>query len=185
MKNSKQYNIRALSLCSLFCSLIILGAYVRLPFPIPVTLQLLFTNTAALLLGKKWSWVPPLLYLTLGLAGLPVFTSGGGVSSVLSLSFGYCVGFIPGSLVAGIISDKDAGARSLTLASICNLACVYLCAVVHYLLLCNIYLSEDISITYAIYVCVLPFLFADIAKLAVSVILAKKLRRHIKKQPTT
>ena len=151
----------------------------------PVTLQLLFTNTSALLLGKKWSWVPPLLYLTLGLAGLPVFTSGGGVSSVLSLSFGYCVGFIPGSLVAGIISDKDAGARSLTLASICNLACVYLCAVVHYLLLCNIYLSEDISITYAIYVCVLPFLFADIAKLAVSVILAKKLRRHIKKQPTT
>ncbi|MBQ2863503.1 MAG: biotin transporter BioY, partial [Clostridia bacterium] len=121
MKNSKLCDTRAISLCSLFCSLIILGAYVRLPFPVPVTLQLLFTNTSALLLGKKWSWVPPLLYLTLGLAGLPVFTSGGGVSSVLSLSFGYCVGFIPGSLVAGIISDKDAGARSLTLASICNL----------------------------------------------------------------
>ena len=184
MKNSKQYNIRALSLCSLFCSLIILGAYIRLPFPIPVTLQLLFTNTAALMLGKRWGWIPPLLYLALGLAGLPVFTTGGGVSSVLSLSFGYSVGFIPGALVAGMISDKGGSTRSLALASLCNLSCVYLCATLHYLLLCNIYLAEDISITRAIYVCILPFIAADIAKLAVSIILASKLRSRIKIQPT-
>ncbi len=167
-------------LSSLFCSLTVLGAYLKIPFPIPVTLQLLFTNTAALLLGARWGCLSSVLYLALGIAGLPVFSSGGGIASFVSPTFGFALGFIPGAFLSGVINEKSSGMKSAVIASAANIACVYLCGTVYYLLICNLYFSEATTLSYALSVCVLPFILPDIAKCAVSVLLYKKLNKHIK-----
>lgn len=164
----------------MFCALIILGTYIRIPFPIPLTLQLLFTNTAALLLGAKWGCVPSLLYVMCGVAGLPVFVSGGGVASILSPTFGFTLGFIPGSLLAGVISERGKSKSALAVASAINMLCVYLCGVLHYLLISNFYLAAPTSVIYATTVCVLPFIIPDSVKCGVSVLLYTKLKKHIK-----
>lgn len=45
---------KKLILCSLFSSLIAIGAFIKVPIPVvPFTLQFLFTNLAGLLLGRK------------------------------------------------------------------------------------------------------------------------------------
>lgn len=113
---------------ALFVTLIAIGAFIRIPLPVcPFTLQLLFTTLAGLLLGPIQGALTVLLYVALGLAGLPVFTAGGGPAYVFQPTFGYLLGFIAGSWVAGSIAGPLARwTRKRVLAAVyANLAVVY------------------------------------------------------------
>lgn len=46
---------------------------------VPFTLQYLFTMLAGLLLGSKRGTISVVAYMLLGLAGLPIFSEGGGL----------------------------------------------------------------------------------------------------------
>jgi len=111
------------------------------------------------------------------MSGLPVFSSGGGIGSIFSLSFGFVLGFIPGAFFAGMISERSKETKTLALASAVDLACVYLCGTVYFILLKSLYFAEQTSASYALSVCVLPFVIPDIAKLALSIVLSKKLKK--------
>ena len=183
MKSSNHFQSRTSKLVTsaLFCALIILGTYIRLPFPIPITLQLVFTNVSALLLGAKWGAVPSLLYLACRLIGIPVFSYGGfsfdgGVAGVLSVSFGFVVGFAAGAFLASLINDRAKFKHKDVVASAVNLLCVYLFGTVHYAILCNFYLLEQTTLSELIYVCIIPFILPDIIKLWASIILYRKLK---------
>ena len=81
-------------LYALFAVLIGVGAFIKLPISIvPVTLQTLFVILAALILKEKAVY-SVLLYIGIGLLGIPVFASGGGISYVLVPSFGYLIGML-------------------------------------------------------------------------------------------
>ncbi len=85
-----------------FSALTAVGAFVKLPLgPVPVSLQSLFVILAGLMLGPKAGAMSQLVYLLLGLSGLPVFTSGGGPGYVLMPSFGYLLGYVLAAWVAG------------------------------------------------------------------------------------
>ena len=74
-----------LILCSLFAALCAIGAFIKVPLAwLPITLQTFFSTLAGLLLGKKWGTVSVVVYLLLGLIGLPIFTQGGGIGYVQS-----------------------------------------------------------------------------------------------------
>ena len=91
--------------CGLFTALIAVGAFIKVPVPVvPFTLQYLFTMLAGLLLGAKRGAIAVLAYMLLGLAGLPIFTEGGGLWYVLKPSFGYIIGFVLGTYVTGRIA---------------------------------------------------------------------------------
>ena len=65
---------------ALFTALIAAGAFIRIPVPVcPFTLQFLFTTLAGVLLGSRKGAAAVGVYVILGLAGLPIFTSGGGI----------------------------------------------------------------------------------------------------------
>ena len=67
---------RALILTALFAALTAVGAFLRIPFPIaPITLQVFFTAMAGVLLGPRYGALSQLVYVVLGLIGLPVFTA--------------------------------------------------------------------------------------------------------------
>lgn len=100
-------SVRNLSLTALFAALTAVGAFVRIPAPLaPITLQFFFTLTAGLLLGPKWGAGSQALYVAIGLLGLPVFTMGGGFSYVTQPTFGFLLGLIPASAVAGLLQKK-------------------------------------------------------------------------------
>ena len=70
---------RNLILTALFAALTAIGAFIRIPFAFSsITLQFFFTAMAGLLLGAKLGALSQLLYVVLGLVGVPIFAAGGG-----------------------------------------------------------------------------------------------------------
>lgn len=96
-----------LILTALFTALMIAGAFIRIPFPLlPVTLQTLFCALAGLILGPRLGALSMALYMALGLAGIPVFSQGGGITYVFNKSFGFIPGFIAGAYIIGKLSVR-------------------------------------------------------------------------------
>jgi biotin transport system substrate-specific component len=89
-------------LVALFAVLTAVGAFVRVPLPVPFTLQVPAALLAGVALGPWLGAASQLAYLAVGLLGLPVFAGGGGPGYVLSPTFGFLGGFVAGACVAGL-----------------------------------------------------------------------------------
>ena len=147
-------------LCAMFSALISIGAFLKIPVPIvPFTLQFFFTTMAGLLLGAKLGFISVMIYVILGLAGVPVFASGGGIEYVLQPSFGYLIGFALGSFVTGKLSER----HSLLLANFAGLFVVYLLGMIYYALICNFYLNTPIGFVTLFVYCFVLAVPGDIA----------------------
>jgi biotin transport system substrate-specific component len=81
---------------------------VPLPFtPVPGTLQTLVVLLAGLFLGARAGAASQMLYLSIGLAGIPVFAlPGAGPGYLLGPTGGYLVGFTVAAWVTGWISGR-------------------------------------------------------------------------------
>lgn len=80
---------------ALFVALIIAGTFVRIPIGADYfTLQFLFTLLAGLVLGERLGALAVGAYVLMGLLGIPVFASGGGIGYLFQPTFGYLVGFV-------------------------------------------------------------------------------------------
>ena len=123
-----QNNTRYAAYTGLFTTLIILGAFIKIPVPvIPFTLQFLFVSLAGLLLGAKYGGLSVLLYAALGLIGLPVFTAGGGITYVLFPTFGYIIGFILAAFLTGLISSRmQPNTKNYMFAAFCGLMILHI-----------------------------------------------------------
>jgi biotin transport system substrate-specific component len=98
--------LKGFLLSAFFAVLTAVGAAFTIPTPlVPITLQTFFVLMSGLLLGPKYGPLSQVLYLAMGLAGLPVFAGGaGGIQRVLSPSFGFLVACPFASWTAGFLS---------------------------------------------------------------------------------
>ncbi len=105
----------------LFCLLTILGAMVRVPLPgtpVPMTLQTAVVLFAGVALGARLGAFSQLLYLAIGLVGVPVFAdSGAGPQYVFGATGGYLLGFLIVPIVAGWLTARSGGLKR-TLAAV-------------------------------------------------------------------
>jgi len=189
LKQKKSLNIREVILCALFTSLIAVGAFIKIPIPVvPFTLQFLFTNLAGLLLGKKLGSISVAVYIAVGLVGLPVFASGGGLGYVFYPSFGYLIGFLMGSYIAGYIIEKmhekskTSLLKAALLAGFANIAVVYAVGMIYYYFIANYYTHSPIGIWSLILYCFILAVPGDILICFVSAKLYKRLYPVIKKE---
>lgn len=181
---TKKRHTRDLILTALFTALIIIGSFIRVPVPVlPFTLQVLFTNLAALLLGSTYGALAVLAYVVLGLIGIPIFANGGGIGYIFYPTFGYLIGFIVGTYVAGKIVEnrKQNRTKIFLIASFVNLTIVYTFGMVYYFFISNFYLNNPIGVgALLIYCCLLP-IPGDILLCALSSVVAKRIRPIIEK----
>ena len=177
LKHSK-LTTKELVLIPLFSALICIGAFIKIPIGlIPVSLQSVFVLLAGLILGAKRGALAVLLYVLLGLAGLPVFTGGGGPQYVLSPTFGYLVGMIFAAAATGWIAQKT-GRRSAALnfaAAFSGLLLIYTFGVAWLYLIKNIYLGGSAPIVALIKAGFLVFLPADTFWCVVAAIVGKRM----------
>lgn len=104
MKNGSRFTLFELILTAIFIALTVLSARLNVAIgPIPITLQSLVVVLAGILLGPKRGWMVPALYLGMGLAGLPFFSTGGGLGYLFKPTFGFLIGFIPAAWSAGAV----------------------------------------------------------------------------------
>ena len=128
---------KQLVFCSLFTALIAVGAFIKIPVPVvPFTLQYLFTMLAGLILGPRLGTISVTAYMLLGLAGLPIFTEGGGLMYLAKPSCGFLLGLPLMAMVIGLLTrDLKAstlrghavrGMLRIALACVAGLAVLYL-----------------------------------------------------------
>ena len=165
--------------CGLFTALIAVGAFIKIPIPVvPFTLQYLFTMLAGLLLGSRLGTLSVISYMLLGLAGLPIFSEGGGIWYVFKPSFGYIIGFAVGTFVTGWIAEhmeKKTITRYL-IANLAGLFCVYAIGMIYYYIICNFVIDTPIAVGPLFLYCFVLAVPGDIALSILGAVVAKRVR---------
>ena len=170
---------KTLIYCSLFTALIAVGALIKIPVPVvPFTLQYLFTMLAGLLLGSRRGTISVVAYMLLGLAGLPIFSEGGGLWYVFKPSFGYIIGFCLGTYVTGRIAEhlKKKTVFRYLFANLSGLKVVYACGMIYYYIVCNYVINTPIGIWPLILYCFLLAVSGDIALCILGAVIARRVR---------
>lgn len=165
--------------CSLFTTLIAVGAFIRIPVPVvPFTLQFLFTTLAGLLLGSKKGTFSVIAYMLLGLAGLPVFSEGGGIWYIFKPSFGYIIGFCIGTCITGLIAERmtEKTIRGYIIAAFTGLLIVYAMGMAYYYVICNYVINTPIAVGPLFLYCFILAVPGDICLCILSAILAKRVK---------
>lgn len=163
----------------LFTGLTAIGAFLRIPLPVvPMTLQVFMFLLSGLLLPPRAALLSQAAYLLLGLAGVPIFAGGGGISYIVAPTFGYVAAQLPAAWATAWIAGKfRVSAASLFAASAAGIGILYfLGAFVLYLNL-NLLAQTKISVYETIKIGIIPFLLPDFLKACAAVFLAVKIRR--------
>jgi len=167
---NKKTKIYKLTTCALFAALMCIFGPMSVPIgPIPVSLTNLVIYFAIYLLGTRETLISYLVYLLLGTVGLPVFSGyAGGIGKLVGPTGGYLIGFIFMILISGIVhkvSHKKVIWTSLGMVA--GTAVAYLFGTAWF-----VYMMKN-EWSYALSVCVYPFIPFDLGKIVVAAILGK------------
>ena len=87
---------------ALSTTIMVVCAFITIPFYVPFTLQTFALFTIIGLFGTKRAFLSVSLYLLLGAVGLPVFSGfQGGPGALFGVTGGYLLGFLLTSLISG------------------------------------------------------------------------------------
>ena len=173
-----QLNTRKLTMIALLTAVLcVLGPWALvLPFsPIPFSLCTLGIYFAIMLLGVKAGTTSVLLYLLLGLVGLPVFTGfTGGPAKVFGPTGGYLVGYLFMALICGFVAERFAGKRVICFLGMC------LGTIVCYLF-GSIWMAYQLELSFgeAFFLGVLPYVPGDLVKIFVASSVSTTLRKYL------
>ncbi len=150
------------------------SAKVSIPFfPVPMTLQtfvIYFLAASSGMLGFSSA----LMYVTLGLAGLPIFAAGGGIGYISSPTFGFLYGMVIASLFIAYMAKnyfKD-NIFKILLSILIGATIIFGCGILH--------LSIFIGISKAVSLGLMPFLYSEILKIALAVFVTYALLKKTK-----
>lgn len=177
MATNSKSPLRSMVYAAMFGALTAVGSFMVIPLqPVPITLQTLFTGLAGALLGSSTGALSQIVYVLLGLIGLPVFAGGrAGMGTLFGPSGGYLIGFIIGAYVVGKIVEirPNAGWAWIAMALVAGNVVIYTLGTA------QLALVAHFSWLKAVLVGVVPFLIGDALKLGAATWLALKLRAHI------
>lgn len=170
----KKRNTKDMVLMALFTAILCVLAPMSLPIgPVPISLATFVIYFSLYFLGWKKGTVTCILYLLIGLVGLPVFSGfSGGVGKLAGPTGGYLIGYIFLALVTGMVIEKSYG-KNIRFSPVFCFAGMFLGTAVLYVFgtawFC---ISTGTSVAAALVTCVFPFIIGDLAKMFVAVILA-------------
>ena len=169
---------RELTLISLFAALIAVFSQIIIALPVtpvPINLATLAVMLVGALLGTKLSAICLVVYLAVGSIGIPVFTGfRGGVSALVGPTGGYLAGYLLMAVIIGFFAEKNFSTSSLAVGIALGTFVLYALGTAWFMFLTKRTLAESLMM------CVVPFLIGDTIKSAVAIMLAKRLKRHVK-----
>lgn len=163
---------RDMIMIALFATLTTVGAYISIPLgAVPFTFQTLFVMLSGLILGSKKGFMAMLVYVLMGLVGIPVFANGlAGIAIVFKPTFGYLIGFILASYVIGLVHEKTNHFVFYFIAPFIGLIVIYLVGVpyLYYIFNTIIYPETPINALTALKYGFFPFIVFDLIKAALA-----------------
>ena len=176
MKN--RFPIRQLVMCALFAALTAVCAQIQIPmWPVPVTLQVLPILLCAALMGPRYATLMTVVYLLMGLVGLPVFSGmGAGPGKLFGTTGGYLIGFIACAFVAALLMDR-LGRKwwQQVIAMAVGVLVCYVFGTAWFMLLSGTGLWQSLMW------CVIPFLLGDAVKIILAALLSVRLYEPMKR----
>ena len=136
---------------------------------VPITMQTLIVLLSGAYLGSKKGAISQLTYLTIGITGIPWFARGGGLSYILSPTFGYLVGFIPASYIVGLLIKENKSTFNIIKSFIIGNFFIYSFGILWLLRILD--LSK--SLTIGLY----PFIAGDILRIFLAIIILKNIKK--------
>lgn len=173
-----KHNTKALTLIGLMAAIIcVLSPFsIVLPIsPVPVTLSLMAIYFTAFILGMKRGVLSCLIYILIGLAGLPVFSGfTGGPGKLFGPTGGYIIGYIFTSLIIGFFVDKWGGKWY------CSLLGLLLGTALCYLF-GTAWLACQLSLSFweALMMGVIPYIPADLVKILLVLLAGYPVRKAL------
>lgn len=168
-----------ITLTAIMLTILIVCSQIALPIgPVPITLQTLAVLMIGYSLSSKQAVLATSLYLIMGLAGLPIFSAfSGGPQSILMPSFGFIIGFIPSSYIQAKYLEKHSylEIKQLIISGILNFSITYIIGLSYMAVILNIYLNSQMNFVQILMAGLIPFIPGDLIKLAVAVLLAKRI----------
>lgn len=179
--------IITLTLSALFCTLICIGSFIRVPMPnlMPMTLQTFFVLLTGLILPLRVSALATFTYMALGLIGLPIFSGGGGLGYVLMPNFGFIIGFVISSVIISVITQKLKNRQlwQYLIVSLLGVAIIYTIGILYFAFITNVYNNNDYSAIWFIQTVFVPFIPKEIISIILASLTAYKIRPYITKIP--
>ncbi|WP_227394242.1 biotin transporter BioY [Jeotgalibacillus aurantiacus] len=174
--------LHGMILASLFAALMAIGANITSIVPIlvignvPVTLQTVVCLLAGVLLGKKWGPVAMVVYLLIGLAGMPVFAQwSGGFRTLISPTFGFILSYIVVAWVVGLMVEKKKTFAMLVTATLIGTAINYFIGTNWMYMAYKLWFNAPDGFSYAIaWAWMLPTIPKDIILAVVAAIVSVK-----------
>jgi biotin transport system substrate-specific component len=177
MKSENASSLRGLVYAALFGAGTAAGAYIIVPIPpVPITLQTLFLYLAGALLGGRLALLSQVVYLLLGIIGLPVFAGGkAGFGVLFGPTGGYLIGFLPAAYIVGKWNEmlKTPSFPNVLLSMIAGTIPVYLLGVLQLSFVAKLDLVKAVSVG------MLPFLIGDGIKIVVAALLVGRLTEYL------
>lgn len=143
--------------------------------PVPISLTNLVIYFSLYILGLKKGTISYVIYLLIGLVGVPVFSGfTGGAGKLFGPTGGYLIGFIPMALIAGIFIQKFYKKWYL-----CLIGMILGTVVCYAIGTAWLSVQAHMDLRAALFAGVIPFIAGDLIKMVIAMIIGPKIRRQL------
>lgn len=176
MENTKKINTHQLTLIGVMAAVTCILGPLSLPIGIvPISLTNLAIYFSVYVLGQKRGTLSYIVYLFIGLIGIPVFSGfSGGFTKLFGPTGGYLIGFIFMAFISGIFIDKFSNKIYM-----CFLGMI-LGTIVTYIF-GTAWLAYQTNLTFnaTLAIGVLPFIPGDVAKMVIASLIGPKIKKRL------
>lgn len=178
-------NTRNLILAGLFAALMAVSGRINIPLPLPgamvISPQTMMAVLSGMVLGAKWGAVSQGVYVLLGLAGLPIFTMGGGPGYLFQPSGGFALAFPLMAAVAGAVAGQRPSRLRCALAAAAGILAGYGVGVPYMAVILNVYLAKGLSAWTIAQIGFLAYLPGEAVKVTVAAVVAPHICKAVRR----
>ena len=170
-------NIKMITFTALMAAVFCILGPLAIPIgPVPITLGVICVYLCVYALGMNMGSIACILYILLGLVGLPVFSGfAGGPAKLFGPTGGYIVGYVFMALVSGWFIDRFSVKKIYMqiLGMILGLVVLYAFGTVWFVFQMQVTFAEALSM------CVIPFVAFDLIKIGLALLFGNTIRKAL------
>lgn len=179
MEKNKKLTAADLVYIAVFAGIMAVCSWISIPAAVPFTMQTFAVFFAFAVLGERRGTLAVLVYILMGVVGLPVFAGfQGGIGALAGASGGYIIGFLGSALVMWGM-EKLAGRKPWmqVLIMILGLLVCYAFGTAWFMV---VYMASTgpVGLLTVLGWCVFPFLLPDVLKILLALVLGRRIGKY-------
>lgn len=180
-KSIKKLNTTDIAFIAMFAAILTICSWISIPSAVPFTLQTFGVFLAVGVLGGKRGTLTVLIYILMGMIGVPVFAGfSGGIGCLLGSTGGYIIGFLLSALLMWLLESLFGKKKWVLIYSmVLGLLVCYLFGTIWFMV---VYARNTgaIGMWTALTWCVIPYIIPDGIKITFAYVLSVSLKRIYK-----